>query len=74
MSDIVKEIGTMIREARQEAGLTQADLAERLGHRQSSYLSRVESGEKLPGLPMLERLAFELGAQLVVGFEFPGGR
>lgn len=68
---MIEHIGEMIREARQYRNMTQAQLAEKLGHHQSGYVSRIETGEKIPGLGVLERIAVELGAHLVVGFEFP---
>ena len=38
------QIGTMIKDARKDAGLTQEDLAERL-HTKKSYISRLENGK-----------------------------
>ena len=51
---------------RTEAGLTQADLAERMGTTQSA-IARMEGGASRPTLETLEKLATALGAELVVG-------
>jgi transcriptional regulator with XRE-family HTH domain len=51
-------------EARTAAGLTQHELAERIGTKQSS-ISRLESGDAEPSFDMLRRLA----AALNVSFE-----
>jgi transcriptional regulator with XRE-family HTH domain len=67
----------LLREARRSAGLTQVQLAERLGEDQS-WVSRVESGERrldvlefrtycgaltVPVLEFMERLERELGRE-----------
>ena len=51
---------------RREAGLTQAQLAERMGTTQSA-VARMEGGGTRPTLETLEKLAAEFGADLVVG-------
>ncbi|CAE6818810.1 hypothetical protein R69746_05958 [Paraburkholderia aspalathi] len=61
--------GRMMRQAREEQGLTQAELAARLELSQSE-VSRLEKGEGVNG-PTFERIvafAHALGLQLVVGF------
>ncbi|MGQ0823730.1 MAG: helix-turn-helix domain-containing protein [Actinomycetota bacterium] len=49
-----------------EAGLTQAELAERIGTTQSA-IARMEGGGTRPNLETLEKLARAVGAELVVG-------
>ncbi len=49
-----------------EAGLTQAELAERMGTTQSA-IARMEGGGTRPNLETLEKLATAVGAELVVG-------
>lgn len=51
---------------RAEAGLTQAELAERIGTTQSA-IARMESGGTRPTLETLEKVATAVGAELVVG-------
>ena len=53
-----------------EAGLTQADLAHRMGTTQSA-IARMEGGGTCPTLETLEKLAVAVGGELVVGV---GGR
>ncbi len=51
---------------RSEAGLTQAELAERMGTTQSA-IARMEGGGARPTLETLEKLAAAVGGELVVG-------
>jgi transcriptional regulator with XRE-family HTH domain len=51
---------------RTEAGLTQAELAERMGTTQSA-IARMEGGGSRPTLETFEKLAVAVGAELVVG-------
>ncbi|MCU1498524.1 MAG: family transcriptional regulator [Acidimicrobiales bacterium] len=51
---------------RTDAGLTQAQLAERMGTTQSA-IARMEGGGSRPSLDTLEKLATAVGADLVVG-------
>lgn len=62
ITDIRKLVFTL----RTEAGLTQAELAERMGTTQSA-IARMEGGGAQPSLDSLERLAAAVGQQLVVG-------
>jgi len=52
-------------EARERAGLTQAQLADRMGTTQSA-IARMEGGWSLPSLTTLRRLAEVTGSRLVV--------
>ena len=51
---------------RTDAGLTQAELAERMGTTQSA-IARMEGGGTRPSLETLEKLASAVGGELVVG-------
>lgn len=53
---IVRQFAARLRETRQAAGLTQAELA-RNAHVALSHLSKLESGDAAPGLDLLDRLA-----------------
>jgi len=54
----------LLRQLRQEAGLRQLDLAEKLGKPQP-FVSRYEKGEKLLDLPELRQVCHALGIGLV---------
>jgi transcriptional regulator with XRE-family HTH domain len=58
--------GLMLRAARREAGLSQAELASRAGTSQAT-ISAYESGAKEPGFSTLERLLAATGHRLEVG-------
>lgn len=49
---VIESAGSLVREARQRAGVTQAHLAERAGVTQS-VISAYESGHRQPSLPVL---------------------
>ena len=53
--------------ARQESQMTQKDLAEKTGIRQSN-ISRIESGVSSPTVETLARIASRLGKQLKIEF------
>ena len=57
------DIGREIRRAREEAGLTQAELAERAGTSQAA-LSAYENGRKQPSVETLSRILAAAGAGL----------
>ena len=57
------KLGTALKEIRDEARMTQDDLAERAGTTKSS-VSRIENEEQVPSLDMLERLAAALGVKV----------
>ncbi len=61
------ELGAQVRERRLALGLSQAELAKRAGMTQPG-LSRLEAGGTTPTIPLLERLALALDADLIVGF------
>jgi transcriptional regulator with XRE-family HTH domain len=56
----------LVHRLRVEAGLTQAELAERMGTTQSA-IARMEGGGTRPTLETLEKLAVAIGGELVVG-------
>lgn len=56
-------IGGMIRKARLNKGLTQKELAKRVGSKQPS-ISRVENGKLLPTLTFLTKVADALETKL----------
>jgi ribosome-binding protein aMBF1 (putative translation factor) len=58
-------VGMAIRDAREEAALTQTELAARMGVAQSA-LSRIEAGRANITVEMLTRIASALGAPLSV--------
>lgn len=61
--EIIKEIV----EARIKQGLTQEELAQRIGTRQAN-ISRLESGEANPSLRFMKKLAAGLGKELHITF------
>jgi transcriptional regulator with XRE-family HTH domain len=67
------KLGTLIREARERAGLTLADLAKRC-RISSSYLCRIEQGarERRPSTKLLERIAVALGLETDAVFAVAG--
>lgn len=58
-------IGEAIRERRLALGLSQTEVAKRAGMTQPA-LSRLESGGTVPTIPVLDRIAAALEAELVV--------
>ncbi len=62
--DLAFEVSEMVFEARINAGLSQSALAKKIGTKQSS-IARVESGESLPSLSFLQKIAKALKTELV---------
>ena len=62
----VSEFRELVHRLRSEAGLTQAELAKRMGTTQSA-IARMEGGGVRPTLDTLEKLASAVGLELVVG-------
>jgi len=58
-------IGQAVRERRLTLGLSQTEVAARAGMTQPA-LSRLEAGGAVPTIPVLERIAAALGADLIV--------
>lgn len=63
------DLGQLIYDLRTEAGLSQRELAERMGTTKS-VISRIESGQHRSGTDTLRRLAEALDGHAVIGFEF----
>lgn len=59
------KIGALLRQIREESGLTQAEMAERL-HTQKSAISRIENHAEDIRLSTLEKFASVLGRSLEV--------
>jgi ribosome-binding protein aMBF1 (putative translation factor) len=57
-----RAVATRVAAYRAEHGLTQSDLARRLGMKQPA-IARLEAGEHIPTVPTLSRLSQELGLQ-----------
>lgn len=64
------ELGRTVRGLREERGWSQSRLAEAADMTQSA-VARFESGGTIPTLPVLERLAHALGAELIVQLRAP---
>jgi transcriptional regulator with XRE-family HTH domain len=68
------EIAVSIMEARILKGMSQEDLAKKVGTKQPS-IARLENGSHLPSLGFLEKIAKALGTELVPPrFKFMGNR
>jgi predicted nucleotidyltransferase/DNA-binding XRE family transcriptional regulator len=65
--------GTLLRQARKRAGLSQAELAARAGVTQS-VISAYESGHRQPAIPALWRLIEATGFELTLGLRRQPGR
>lgn len=63
MASLEEQVGSLVRHHRKIAGLTQAQLAERIG-RQTGALTRIETGGAAPSFETLARLARELGVEI----------
>jgi ribosome-binding protein aMBF1 (putative translation factor) len=59
------ELAEQVREARQRLGITQVELAGRIGSTQPA-IARLEGGGVMPSLATLRRIASALGLELVV--------
>lgn len=64
------ELGLQVRALREAAGMSQAELASRMGTSQPA-VARLESGGGTPKLETLNKAAAALGVRLVVSFEEP---
>lgn len=72
MEDILKRLGTRIKEERKKARLTQEGLAERTGL-SVDYIGYIERGKQAPYLRTLERIAKALGVEVYELFLFREG-
>jgi ribosome-binding protein aMBF1 (putative translation factor) len=64
-------ISAHIRERRYELDLTQREVAAQAGT-SHSFISRVESGDHVPTIPVLKRILAVLDEELLIGFERRG--
>ena len=69
----LEELARLVIAQRIRQGLTQKDLAERIGTSEAA-ISRLESGQHKPTVATLQKVSRALGQQLVVGFEDGSGR
>jgi transcriptional regulator with XRE-family HTH domain len=70
MMGVQQAIGQILRALRQREGLTQKGLASKLqGEVDYSYIGKIERGEQLPSLKMLERLSNALAVPLSSFFQ-----
>jgi len=65
------EFAEQVRRLREQAGISQVELARRMGTSQSA-VARLEGGGTMPTLDTLERVAAALGAQLIVELRATG--
>lgn len=65
------ELGTLVRERRIAAGITQTELAQRTGMSQPA-IARLEAGGTEPTIATLRRIADALNIELIVEFQTPG--
>jgi transcriptional regulator with XRE-family HTH domain len=67
---VPQAIGQTLRAFRQQKGLTQKELASKIqGEVDYSYIGKIERGEQLPSLKMLERLSIALAVPLSSFFQ-----
>ncbi|MGH8071812.1 MAG: helix-turn-helix domain-containing protein [Candidatus Entotheonellia bacterium] len=67
---VQQAIGQILRALRQRKGLTQKELASKIqGEVDYSYIGKIERGEQLPSLKMLERLSNALAVPLSSFFQ-----
>ncbi len=59
------ELAERVRQARERVGLTQAELAARIGSTQPA-VARLEAGGSIPSFATLRRIAAALGFELVI--------
>lgn len=63
MASLEEQVGALVRHHRKLAGLTQAELAERIG-RQTGAVTRIETGEAAPSFETLSSLALALDVEI----------
>ncbi|MBR7026775.1 MAG: helix-turn-helix transcriptional regulator [Bacteroidales bacterium] len=55
----------ILRDARKESGMTQSELAERIGA-DKAYISKVENGHTIPTVASFYRIVSAMGMQVVI--------
>lgn len=66
-----EKLARAVIQLRMRQNLTQEQLAGRIGTT-ASAISRLESGQHMPSMETLRKLAHASGGHLLVGFELPG--
>jgi transcriptional regulator with XRE-family HTH domain len=66
LQEAIVHVGTQIRDIRMKRGLSQSELAAKIGVRQP-IISRIEKGEHVPTWRNLERITRALDAHVSVG-------
>ena len=67
-ASLAYELGRQVRAQREAHGLSQRELAERMGTTQS-VIARLEAGGSKPSISTLERVARALGSSLDIRFQ-----
>lgn len=67
-AELTLVLAELVYAARTEAGLTQKELAQRMGTSQS-VISQIEGGAHVPSVPMLHRIARATGKSLDIHLE-----
>ena len=70
-SPLARLVGRRIATLRDAAGMTQETLAWEAGFKSKGYLSRIESGQRLPSVDVLDRIARRLSVEVRDLFVFP---
>lgn len=70
--DLGNDVGRLIRETRNELGITQQELSERTGISQSS-ISRIENGSSVPSLVTLKKIGDSIGKRIIITYENSDG-
>lgn len=65
----LRSLGFNISRIREDCGVSQIDMAYRLGYTNHAHLSRIESGKKAPSVVTLLRMADILNVQVGEFFE-----
>ncbi len=72
-ADVLRDVGRRVAEIREERGMTQEALSERLGVNMP-YLQRIEAGRENLTIRSLVHLAVALGVRVVALFDAPKDR
>ncbi|MEI2729420.1 MAG: helix-turn-helix transcriptional regulator [Candidatus Nanopelagicales bacterium] len=68
---LTQHVASLVRSARSAAGLTQHELAARMGS-YLSVVSHIEDALHLPSVPMLQRIAHATGQSMEISFSSEG--
>ena len=68
-AELTTRLGSRVRDLRKQAGLTQAQLADRVDV-SHEFMSRLERGQKTPSLDTTDRIARSLGLSIRDLFDF----